>query len=209
MDINGAIFTLIALQFSRTYLPAELCSSHSRRPPWKYLVLVRLTILKKNIWTFCRKNIWVSDTVCSEQWMAEEQVVQKLVYKWPFPKTNSDYKKQSFGENGIILEHVICDDLRLWDRSQNLLHHCQVFSVIMSLEECEPKVQLEGNAANAPDVTRLAPAELQDDLRSSVVSGTDHLTVMLPVKCGATKVNQADLSVLHLPDILPLQQVRW
>ena len=104
---------------------------------------------------------------------------------------------------------MICDDLRLWDRSQNLLHHCQVFSVIMSLEECEPKVQLEGNAANAPDVTRLAPAQLQDDLRSSVVSGTDHLTVMLPVKCGTTKVNQADLSVLHLPDILPLQQVRW
>ena len=97
----------------------------------------------------------------------------------------------------------------MWDRSQNLLHHRQVFSVIMSLEQCEAKIQLESNAANAPDVTRLTPAQLQDDLRSSVVSGTDHLTVMFPVKCGATKVYQADLSVLHLPDILPLQQVRW
>ena len=38
--------TLIALQFSLTYFPAEECSSHKRRPPWKYLVLVLLTILQ-------------------------------------------------------------------------------------------------------------------------------------------------------------------
>ena len=47
MDINVdiSILTLIGLQFSLTYFPAELCSSQSNRPPWKYFVLVRLTIL--------------------------------------------------------------------------------------------------------------------------------------------------------------------
>ena len=40
------MITLIVLQFSRTYLPALVCSSHSRRPPWKYLVLVLRTMLR-------------------------------------------------------------------------------------------------------------------------------------------------------------------
>ena len=78
----------------------------------------------------------------------------------------------------------------------------------MSLEQSEAKIELESNTANAPDVTGLTPAQLQDNLRCSVVSGADHLAVVLPVKCGTAKVNQADLSVLHLPHILPLQKVR-
>ena len=50
------VFTLIALQFSRTYLPALVCSSQRRRPPWKYLVLVLLTILRFNIGLFSDRS---------------------------------------------------------------------------------------------------------------------------------------------------------
>ena len=38
--------------------------------------------------------------------------------------------------------------------------------VVVGLEQGEPEVQLEGDAANAPDVARLAPAKLQDHFRS-------------------------------------------
>ena len=41
----------MVLQFSRTYLPALVCSSHKRRPPWKYLVLVLRTMLEILIFT--------------------------------------------------------------------------------------------------------------------------------------------------------------
>ena len=37
--------TLSDLQFSRTYFPAELCSSHTSFPAWKYFVFVRRDIL--------------------------------------------------------------------------------------------------------------------------------------------------------------------
>ena len=78
--------------------------------------------------------------------------------------------------------------------------------VVVSLEQGEAQVELEGDAADAPDVTGLTPSELQDHLGSSVVSGAHDLAVVLPVEGGGTKVNEADLRVLHLPHVLPLQR---
>ena len=89
--------------------------------------------------------------------------------------------------------------------SKDLLHHGEMLPVIMSLEQGEAQVELEGDAANAPDVTRLTPSELQDHLGSSVVSGAHNLAVVLPVEGGAAEVNEPHLGVLHLPDVLPLQ----
>ena len=46
-----------------------------------------------------------------------------------------------------------------WEGAQYFLHHGQVFSVVMSLEEGESQIELEHDAANAPDITRLRPAK--------------------------------------------------
>lgn len=46
------------------------------------------------------------------------------------------------------------------DRPKDPLHHGQVFSVVVGLEECDAQVQLEHDASNGPDVTRLRPTQL-------------------------------------------------
>ena len=97
------------------------------------------------------------------------------------------------------------ENLRLWHWAEYLLHHGEMLPVVVGLEQGEAEVELEGDAADAPDVTRLTPAKLQDHLRSSVVSRAHHLAVVLPVEGGGPEVNQADLRVLHLPHVLPLQ----
>ena len=109
--------TLIGLQFSLTYFPAELCSSHRRRPAWKYLVLVRLTILGNS-----RVNIYIEE---GKKWNTLGVPLLKL--------------------------------LRSRKRSENLLHHSEVLSVVVSLKESEAEVELEGNTADAPNITGLSP----------------------------------------------------
>jgi len=92
----------------------------------------------------------------------------------------------------------------LGERPEDLLHHGEVLPVVVGLEQREPEVELEGDAANAPNVAGLTPAKLQDHFGSPVVSGADHLAVVLPVEGGAAEVNEPHLGVLHLPDVLPL-----
>ena len=52
--------TLSDLQFSLTYLPAELCSSQTSLPAWKYFVFVRRDILP---WQNVSEKIWNEYTV--------------------------------------------------------------------------------------------------------------------------------------------------
>ena len=79
--------------------------------------------------------------------------------------------------------------------------------VVVGLEQREAEVELEGDAADAPDVAGLRPAQLEDDLGGAVVSRAHHLGVVLPVKRGRPEVDQTNLGVLHLPHVLPLQKV--
>ena len=58
-------------------------------------------------------------------------------------------------------------------------------------------VKLENDAADAPDVTGLAPAQLQDHLGRAVVPRRHHRRVVLPVERGRAKVDQLDPGVLH------------
>ena len=105
----------------------------------------------------------------------------------------------------LFIFRITCENLRLWHWAEYLLHHGEMLPVVVGLEQGEAEVELEGDAADAPDVTRLTPAQLQDHLRSSVVSRAHHLAVVLPVEGGGPEVNQADLRVLYLPHVLPLQ----
>ena len=45
-------------------------------------------------------------------------------------------------------------------RAENALHHGQVFSIVVSLEESHAEIQFEEDAADRPDVTRLRPTQL-------------------------------------------------
>ena len=77
--------------------------------------------------------------------------------------------------------------------------------VVVGLEQREAEVELEGDAADAPDVAWLAPAQLEDDLGGAVVPGAHHLAVVLPVEGCGPEVDEPHLGALHLPHVLPLQ----
>ena len=62
-------------------------------------------------------------------------------------------------------------------------------------------MELEHYAANTPDITGLAPAQLQDDLGRPVVSGGDHTTVVLPVERRRAEVDELHSGVPHPPDV--------
>ena len=58
-------------------------------------------------------------------------------------------------------------------------------------------VELKDDATDAPDVTRVRPAQLQDDLRSSVVPGRHDGGVVLPLERRRPEVDQLDARVAH------------
>ena len=62
-------------------------------------------------------------------------------------------------------------------------------------------MELEDYAANTPDIARLAPAELQDNLGRPVVSGGDNTAVVLPVERSRAEVNKLHSGVPHPSDV--------
>ena len=50
-------------------------------------------------------------------------------------------------------------------------HHGKMFQVVVGLEECITSVELDENAAYAPYIARVAPSEVENDFRRTVVSG--------------------------------------
>lgn len=71
-----------------------------------------------------------------------------------------------------------------------------MLEVVVRLKERHSLVELKENATNAPDVARMAPAQLKDHLGRPVVARTDNRTVVLVVKGGRAKVNQPNGRVL-------------
>ena len=62
-------------------------------------------------------------------------------------------------------------------------------------------IKFKEDAPDAPDVTGLGPAELEDHLRRPVVPGADHRAVVLPVEGRWPEVDQLDPGVAHAPDV--------
>ena len=81
------------------------------------------------------------------------------------------------------------------------------YIVVKIISSCGSKVnlshlvELEDNAANTPDIARLAPAQLQDDLGRPVVSGGHNTAVVLPVESGRAEVDELHSRVSHPSDV--------
>jgi hypothetical protein len=60
-------------------------------------------------------------------------------------------------------------------------------------------IKLKDDAAGAPYVTRLGPAQLQNDLRRAVVPRRHHARMVLPVEGGGPEVDEFDARVTHAP----------
>lgn len=65
----------------------------------------------------------------------------------------------------------------------------------MSLEEGVAGIELDQDTADAPDVTGIAPAQVEYDFRCAIVPSRDDRRVILIVEGGRAKVNQPDFCI--------------
>ena len=80
------------------------------------------------------------------------------------------------------------------------LHHGEMLKIVMSLEKGVTGIEFNQDTANAPDVTGIAPAQVEDDFRCAVMPRRDDRRVILIVECRRAKVNQPNLCIeQHLP----------
>lgn len=79
--------------------------------------------------------------------------------------------------------------------SDHRFHHRQMLEIIVRLEEGVAGEELHQDTPNTPDVTRKAPAEIEDDFRGSIMAGGHNGRVILLVKRGRAKVDKPDFTV--------------
>lgn len=89
----------------------------------------------------------------------------------------------------------LLDKLRIDLASAYTLHHRQMFEVVMRLEQGVSREKFHQDAANTPNVTRETPTQIQDNLRSPVVTRRDDGGMILIVKGGRTEIDQSNLTV--------------
>lgn len=80
--------------------------------------------------------------------------------------------------------------------TQHLLHHGQVFQVVVCLEQGFPRVELDEDTTYAPCVAGEGPSHVENDLWRSVVTCGDDLRVVLVVEGRATKIDETDVCIL-------------
>lgn len=91
--------------------------------------------------------------------------------------------------------HHLLDKLRIDLASAYTLHHRQMFQVVMGLEQGVSREEFHQDAANTPNVTRETPTQIQNNLRSPVVTRRDDGGMVLIVKGGRTEIDQSNLAV--------------
>ena len=76
-----------------------------------------------------------------------------------------------------------------------------MLKIVMCLEQCVPSEELNEDATNAPDVTGVAPAKVQDDFRRSIVSSGNNRGMVLVIERGRSEIDQSDFGVKQHPSL--------
>lgn len=124
----------------------------------------------------------------------------------------------------------------IWYCSQDALHHCQVLTIVVCLEECDSQIKFKHNTTDAknnfirsnigkiswkfsmrhtnytnlpnwPYIAWLRPTELQNHLRCSIMSRRNDCTVMFMIECCTTKVNQSNVGAFYFSYFTTLHRV--
>jgi len=75
------------------------------------------------------------------------------------------------------------------------LHHGEMLEVVVGLKECIPGEKLDEDTANAPNIARIAPSQIQYDLWCSVMSCGNDRGMVFVVEGGRPEINQPDLCI--------------
>ena len=77
-------------------------------------------------------------------------------------------------------------------RTQNSVHHSQMFAIVVRLKQRHTLEEFVNDAAERPNVARLTPTQLEDDFGSAVVTRRHNRGMMLVIECSGTKVDKAN-----------------
>lgn len=75
------------------------------------------------------------------------------------------------------------------------LHHSQVLQIIMRLEQRITREELDKYTSDTPDITRIRPAQPQDNLRGTVMPRGDDRGVVLVLESSGPEVDESDFGV--------------
>lgn len=110
--------------------------------------------------------------------------------------------EQSYDSRGSLVPVVVStsaldlpDQLRLNLATAYALHHCKMLEVVVRLEKSIPSEELDKDAADAPNITWIAPTKVKYDLWCSVMPCRDDRGVVFIVKGCRPEVNKSDLGV--------------
>ena len=83
----------------------------------------------------------------------------------------------------------LSDKFCLNSATANGFHHSQMFKIVMGLEECIAGEELDQDAADAPDVARIAPTKIQYDLWRSIMSGRYNRRMIFILKRSGAEID--------------------
>ena len=93
-----------------------------------------------------------------------------------------------------IIPHTTHDP-RLNLTSTNRFHHSQMLQIVMGLEERITSEEFNKYTPNTPYITRIAPAQIEDDFGSTVMTRGDDAGVVFIVKSGGAEIDEPDFGV--------------
>lgn len=79
--------------------------------------------------------------------------------------------------------------------TNHTLHHGQVFKIIMRLEQRVTGKEFDKYAPDAPDITRIRPAEPKDNLRRAVMPRGDDRGVVLVLESSRSEVDKSNFGI--------------
>lgn len=95
----------------------------------------------------------------------------------------------------VLLRLHLADNVPVDLRANHRFHHAQMLKIVVGLEQGITSVELDQDTTDAPDVAREAPAQVENDLWSTVVASRDDRRMILVVKGGGAEVNEANLRI--------------
>ena len=81
-------------------------------------------------------------------------------------------------------------DHSVWEKSNDPLHHRQVFSIVVRLKHADSHVPLKDNTSHRPNVAWMRPAKFQNHFRWTIVSCSDYTGFLFVFECCGTKIDE-------------------
>lgn len=108
---------------------------------------------------------------------------------------------------GTALHHLP-NQTRINARANDCLHHCQVFEIVVGLEESITGKEFDQDTPDTPDITGETPAQVEDNLWCPVVTSGHDRRVVFVIEGGRAKVDETNFTIKEDPSLARIAGVR-